>query len=427
MKIPSNPEAEIAVIGCCLAGGLDASIEAVEAIPPAAFMREDCKMAFQVIESLATQGSDVNTYTFMQAWKGQFSAPIPQEIIESDTKIPGVASLTQFADSLVDNSKRRRVLEAAQHLLTGVQDQTKQTDLLIASAESLLYGEEIKGTPILTSKTCSRALLDDLDERNKLNGKRSGIETGFKRFDDITDGLQYGEQTIIAARPSVGKTAMLLNIVENACLRNKIPTLVITLEMSEKALLRRLLSSWARIPMNVLRGGSYNAEQYRKFAMFSSFVNQAPLYIVNGVSGMDCNRLSAVTRRAVRKYGIKLAALDYLQKTKASEKHEKRTYEVAQVSSTTKSIAVSTGIAFLVAAQLNRESEKEKGRTPRLTDLADSGQIERDGDTIGLLHRPDRTSSEATLGIAKQRDGECGIIPLHYEGQFCRFENEKPT
>jgi replicative DNA helicase len=119
---------------------------------------------------------------------------------------------------------------------------------------------------------------------------------------------------------------------------------------------------------------------------------------------------------------VKLVVVDYLQKIKCAEKSEKRTYEVAEVSGKLKDIATQTGVAVLCLAQLNRESEKDKGRLPRLTDLADSGQIERDADLVMLLDRDRKQASgEAQIVVAKQRDGECGLVKLHYEGQFCRF------
>ena len=144
---------------------------------------------------------------------------------------------------------------------------------------------------------------------------------------------------------------------------------------------------------------------------------------------MDCNRIAAIVRRLCRKHGIKLVVLDYLQKIKPASKQEKRTYEVGEVSGILKSLAAETGAAFLTLAQLNRESEKDKekgGRRPRLCDLADSGQIERDADTVALIHREDRSQPGTELIIAKQRDGELGMNYLHFNGQFCRFENATP-
>ena len=151
-------------------------------------------------------------------------------------------------------------------------------------------------------------------------------------------------------------------------------------------------------------------------------IANSPLWFLDGSSSQSVASITANVRRAVRKHGVRLVIVDYIQKVKAADKAEKRTYEVAEVSGKLKDIAVHTGVAMLCLAQLNRENEKEKGRTPRLSDLADSGQLERDADCVMLLDRDRREAKgEASIIIAKQRDGECGVVKLWYDGQFCRF------
>ena len=177
--------------------------------------------------------------------------------------------------------------------------------------------------------------------------------------------------------------------------------------------------------MGTIKAGTFSEQDFARFAAFKTLMKKSPLFILEAVGGIDSSRLSATVRRMVRQHGIKFVVVDYLQKIKASSKQEKRTYEVAEVSGALKSLAVKTGAAVLALAQLNRESEKDKGRSPRLTDLADSGQIERDGDCIALLHR-DRDPNkqhEAVLYVAKQRDGEVGPVSLTFDGSRCKFTN----
>lgn len=239
----------------------------------------------------------------------------------------------------------------------------------------------------------------------------------------MTDGLQLGEMTLIAARPSIGKTAMATSIAAVACIERKVPTLLVTCEMSEKALMRRLVSTVASVPMQAIKTGQLNQNQMVKMTQAVSKISSSPLHFLDLSSNAKIGTITATVRRAARKHGVKLVILDYLQKVHASGKHEKRTYEVAEVSGALKACAVATQTAMLCLAQLNRESEKEKGRKPRLSDLADSGQIERDADTVCLLDRNrSEPKGQAQLIIGKQRDGECGVIELYYDGQFCRFE-----
>ena len=150
---------------------------------------------------------------------------------------------------------------------------------------------------------------------------------------------------------------------------------------------------------------------------------------MDSISGTDSARICATIRRMVKAHGVKLVVIDYLQKIQAVGKFEKRTYEIAQVSGALKAVAVDTNCALLTLAQLNRESEKDKApRPPRISDLADSGQIERDADTIGLLHRnrAENGGRDALLYIPKQRDGEVGECEMYFEGKFSRFANRTP-
>ncbi len=176
--------------------------------------------------------------------------------------------------------------------------------------------------------------------------------------------------------------------------------------------------------MSVIRKGSYTAMDFKKFTDFKLMVSKAPVWFIDAVGGIGIATLCASIRRRVKKEKVKLVMIDYLQKIKPTERHEKRTYEVGEVSTRLKALAVSTNVSLLTLAQLNRESEKEKGRSPRLADLADSGQIERDADTVALIQR-DKTDAngKTNLIIAKQRDGDIGIVTLMFNKLFCRFEN----
>lgn len=423
--LPTNPDAEYGVIGCCLLGGIDTAIEAVEKLPNGVFFNDDCKAAFAIIEWMATQGRSIDGFTFAQAWHERYgNRPIPTEVMLAPDKVPSAANLEYYTATAVEAWRRRRLIAAGQALITKASNPSQSVPEVLAEADSLIHGEDLVSLPVFNGREAAIRLADDLERLYQLQGKRSGVATGFRSFDALTDGLQYGEMTIVAARPSMGKTALGLNMVEEACLRNDVPTLFVSCEMSASALMRRLLSSWCEIPMKTIRGGSFPEADFRKFAAFTTLLSKKPLHIVETVNGLDTSRLSAIVRRICRKHGIRLVVIDYLQKIKSSGKHEKRTYEVGEVSSAIKSLAVQTKAAFLTLAQLNRESEKDKGRIPRLADLADSGQIERDADTVALLHR-DRNdpNGEATLAVAKQRDGELGIANLRFNGEFCRFEN----
>jgi replicative DNA helicase len=327
---------------------------------------------------------------------------------------------TAFRDEIEELSDQRAGMQFASEVSDSAREGTLDASKIIDRARR--FQKRKPDDHILSSQACGELLTERIEQRFNLNGRRSGLVTGLDHFDDLTDGLQSGEQTIIAARPSVGKTALACNIVERVCIRDHYATALVTLEMSPDAISNRMLSSWARIPMFTLRTGRLNQEQRLAFGSFQRVLKDAPLYMVNGVGGLDITQVCAAIRRTHRQHPIRLVVIDYLQKIRSATRNEKRTYEVGEVSGLLRSLAVETGCAFVTLAQLNREPDKDKGRMPRLSDLADSGQIERDADCVGLLHRP-RSEGDATLIVAKQRDGETGNVSLTFNGTYCRFES----
>ncbi len=418
-------EDEMGVIGCCLIGGLETCIEVVETVPVDAFSQMQIRDVFGIIERLSTNGEPITETNLRRQWKEYNGTPFPEDVLKSTDMVPSALNLAYYIGPVLEAWKKDRIVRACRIVWERGMNEEVTSDTLLSEAESVLYAEEITGVLTRSAKEASQILVNDLERRHQLEGKLSGIETPFSKLNDITNGLQFGEQTVIGARPSQGKTALSLNLVTHACFKNRVPTLFVTLEMSVAALMARMASSWTGIPMKVVKKGSYTDRDFAKFASFNVMASKAPLWTIDAVGGIGLNQLCASIRRRVRKDKIKLVIIDYLQKVKPSEKQEKRTYEVAEVSMALKALAVKTGVCMVTLAQLNRESEKDKNpRPPRLSDLADSGQIERDADTVALIHRNRSDTTGATsLIIPKQRDGETGIVYLTFNSMLCRFED----
>lgn len=432
MNLPFDERSELGVIGCCLLGGSDTANEAIELVTSSVFSRPDCLEAWQVIAGLVEAGAAVDSVTFWQAWRARFGEkPVPEAISGAAEAVPSVHQLSDYAAALNDCRDRREAATALHSAAySAVNAQVPIVDTL-AGLEKALDARGGSTIPKVHSGfDVSKLLIDDLERRYKLNGALSGIPTGFTEWDKLTDGLQYGEQTLIAARPSAGKTALAMNVAEYACLKCSFPTLFVSLEMSEVALHRRLTSSFCKIPMWELKRGTVGQESSDEINAFNMMMKKVPLFYLDAVAGIDVNRLCAAVRRHVRKHGIKLVIIDYLQKIRPAQRQEKKTYEVGDVSGAVRALAVSTGAAFLTLAQLNRESDKDKGRLPRLSDLGDSKQIEQDADGVAMIHRPRSDhdgkqipGDQAVLIVNKQRDGETGTLELNFDGRYCRFEN----
>ncbi|MDE2107505.1 MAG: DnaB-like helicase C-terminal domain-containing protein, partial [Patescibacteria group bacterium] len=271
--------------------------------------------------------------------------------------------------------------------------------------------------------------IDRMEAAHQRGGAVSGLATGFPDFDKLTGGLQPGEMIVIAARPSVGKSSLAMNIADHVAVDLRLPVGVISLEMTAQSLVSRLLCSRARVNLANIRDGFLAERDFPKITAAAAKLKDAPLYI-DDTRGQTVLQIRAKFRRWWQQHRIKLGIIDYLQLATAGGRWESRQQEVAAISCGVRNIAGELGIPILVLAQLNRDVEREKSRKPRLSDLRESGSIEADADLVGFLYRPEREddseSEEAcpvNLLIAKQRNGPTGDIPLTFLRQFTRFES----
>lgn len=269
----------------------------------------------------------------------------------------------------------------------------------------------------------------------------AGILTGFADFDRMTGGMRGSEMIVVAARPSMGKTSFMMNIVENVCLDQGLPTLVFSAEMSKDQLLDRLLFARAKFwKGKVSRGHTLTKQEGTRIKVANTQILEAPLFI-DDTSNPTISELRAKARRMVRTHGIRFIAIDYLQLLKAISKQAQgsREREIAEISGGIKALAKDLNVPILILAQLNRDSEKRTGKAkgkPRMSDLRESGAIEQDADIVGLLTRAkqfadDEMERQALVGraeliIAKNRNGETGSCPLTFIEELMRFETGPP-
>jgi len=416
---------EFGLIGACLTGSIDTCSDAFAEVKSEWIETDSLRDTYETIRSLVQANRTPTLQELGKEWrKLNGNQPIPFEDWNKAMEVcPSPANLPYYTKGVIEAAHRRQLRSAGDRLIRESAVLTLQPDQIVANAESSLSIELSRET-LSTSKQVAGLFVDQMQERFSRKGTLSGVTTGFHWLDKMTDGLQHREMALIAARPSIGKTAIAIAIAEAAAVRAKIPTLFISLEMSKEAIFRRSVASIGSVSMQSLKSGNLSEGDMRSMSMAAGKIASSPLWFLDGSSSQSVASITANVRRAVRKHGVRLVIIDYIQKVKAADKAEKRTYEVAEVSGKLKDIAVQTGVAMLCLAQLNRENEKEKGRTPRLSDLADSGQLERDADCVMLLDRDRREAKgEASIIIAKQRDGECGVVKLWYDGQFCRFSD----
>ena len=420
---------EYGLIGACLSGGSDVCHEVFSKIPTAAIQDDKLRSLYEIAKGLVAKSEPVNLTTVVKEWKRSMPQITPpfEELNRADELCPSPANHPVFTQAVLEAYHRRQLRTAGDRLIRESAVSTLSVDQIVSNAEAGLSVEASK-EEVQSSKSVVSRFIDSTQERFSRQGQLSGITSGFYRLDQMTDGFQFGELAIIAARPSIGKTAIAIAIAKAAAIDSRIPTLFISLEMSDESIVRRMVSTIGTIPMQDIKTGQLDQGGMKAMSTASAKIAGSPIHFVSGSSVSNIATITAVIRRAVRKWGVKLVLVDYLQKIHGSKAAEKKTYEIAEVSGRLKSVASDTKTAVVALAQLNRENEKDKGRVPRLTDLADSGQIERDADLVLLLNRErNQPQGEAVIAIAKQRDGECGLVPLWYDGKYCRFSDPSPT
>lgn len=282
-------------------------------------------------------------------------------------------------------------------------------------------------------KSLSQAVDETLHDIEEciLRQSGNGIKTGFPRLDFKLNGMKGGDMIVLAARPSIGKTALGMNIITHVCIHQNIPSLVFSLEMSTQLLVKRLIASYSGTDLSKIFSGLIPSRDQQRLMNSTTELKKANLFI-NDKSALSIHELRAVARRLYKRKSIRFIMIDYLQlmRSKSKRAQDNRQIEVSEISASIKSLAKELDIPILVLAQLNREIENRADRKPRLSDLRESGSIEADADTVMLLSRPDKDENDneeldkAILNIAKQRNGPTGEIEFELNKRLTKFEEK---
>ena len=277
-------------------------------------------------------------------------------------------------------------------------------------------------------KDVAVSAFERIEDIYKNKGKLTGVPSGFADFDAKTAGLQPSDLILLAARPSMGKTAFALNIAQNAAIRANVPVAIFSLEMSKEQLVNRMLCSEAMIDAQKLRTGELNEDDWPKLIQAIGPLSQADIYIDDtpGVSPMD---IRAKCRKLKLEKGVGLILIDYLQLMSSDSKTDSRQQEISEISRSLKAIAREMNAPVVALSQLSRACESRTDHRPMLSDLRESGAIEQDADVVAFLYRdeyyfPDtEKKNQAELIIAKQRNGPTGTVDLMWLGQYTKFAN----
>lgn len=351
---------------------------------------------------------------------------------------PSAANLTYYLEIVREKHVLRRVLQTCTAAVARVQEHEGGVDELLDEIERdvLKISQDREDKKLRGVKDLVREAIDLIQKFHSRAGQLTGIGTGFGDLDKMTSGFHEGEMIVIAARPSMGKTSLAMNIAESVIIDQGLPVAVFSLEMTAESLILRMLCSLARVNGRNIRDGFLSQADFQKLTAAASKLSRAPLHI-DDTAGLSILQLRARARRMWQQHQIKLIVIDYLQLLHSTSRkaQDNRQQEIADISSGVKALAKELKLPVIVLSQLNREFEKDKNRKPRLSDLRESGAIEQDADVVGLLYKPASEDEDApapeseaqeavavNLLIAKQRNGPTGDVRLSFLKGITRFE-----
>ncbi len=350
--------------------------------------------------------------------------------------VPTAANVSYYLDIVREKHILRQIIHTCTECVRRSYEDQGEVAMLLDEVEQkvLAINEERVKKTISSMEDHVIDALASIEHLYNSKGAITGLSTGFAEIDRMTDGLHGSEMIVVAARPSMGKTAFAMNIAEHVALNENKAVAIFSLEMSSAQLTQRLIGSIARVNLRKMREGFLNQRDFPAITDAGSKLSKCQMFIDDS-SSLSINELAAKSRRLHAKHGIQLIVIDYLQLLRSNSRRaqDNRQIEISEISNGLKALAKELNIPVVVLAQLNRESEKRKGNKPMLSDLRESGSIEQDADVVCLLMRSEyyadgeddkkEKSGKAELIIAKQRNGPVGDVPLTFIKEFTRFES----
>lgn len=428
---PHHQEAEMSVLGAML---LDRDIvsEVMLIVNESDFYLPRHRLIFAAIASLGDKNLAIDYITLSEELtrRNQLEASGGKEyLIEVEEAVPSSAHALEHAKIVRESAMLRRLIHSCQDIVEGAYSKPGEVEEYLDIAEQKVF--EIAGAAKRTEPKAIGEILQEvfkgIDFRDP-KSRHTGLETGYFDLDNMTGGLNPGDLVIIAGRPSMGKSAFALNMVEHVALKENKGVAFFSLEMSSQQIVQRMLCSRARINSHRLREGRLTHEESSKLAETASELSQASIFI-DDLPGLSALQIRAKARRLKSRKNIGLLIVDYLQLME-SPQAESRQQEISVISRRLKALARELEIPVIALSQLNRAADNRDDKRPKLADLRESGAIEQDADVVMMLYReeyyyPDRehVKGKAEVHIAKQRNGPTGVVTLSFLANSMRFEN----
>ena len=444
---PQNIDAERSVLGAMLLNpeAVGTAIEILRENAADIFYSEKHQHIYGAMVSLYRNDTPIDVVTLLEQLTrdGQLdSVGGPSYIADLSAAVPTSANIEYYARIVLDAAVLRRVISACTRLAGEAYGLPSDVNQLLDQAEQAIFAisETRQLNPIFKVVDLIPEAIDRIEAIIKSHTGYTGLPSGFHRLDELLSGFQKSDMIILAARPSVGKTAFALNIASNAAIREKKSVLVFSLEMSKEQLVQRLLCMEGQIDSKRLRTGFLAKSEFPKLQLAAGKLNAAPIYI-DDTPNISILELRSKARRHAAQHGVDLLIIDYLQLMRAPGRTESRQTEIAEISRSVKGIARELRVPVIALSQLSREAEKDDTGAPKLSHLRESGAIEQDADVVLMLSRPpaykrgggdDEEEQPAHenlihVNIAKQRNGPTGKLDLMFDRNIQRFKDPAQT
>ena len=418
----------------------DAVLRAIEFVDDTMFYAERNRRIFRAMVTIAERGSVVDPLTLSDelARRGELDASGGKDYIGFLVDVvPTAANIEYHAQIVREKSILRRLIEVSTSIVAEAFDGKASARELLDEAESRIFlvSQQQTKDGFTRIKELLWPTMERIEALQRGGKTVTGVASGFNDLDEMTSGFQPAELIIVAARPSMGKTAFTLNVAQHAAIEHNVPVAFFSLEMSKESLVQRMLTSEARIDAQRLRKGQLRDDDFPRLARAAGILSSAPVWI-DDTPGLTLLEMRSKARRLKADAGIGLVVVDYLQLMQGPANSESRQQEVSQISRGLKALAKELNVPVIALSQLSRAPEQRTGenKRPQLSDLRESGAIEQDADLIMFLYRQEfydgptdkdgnSLEGKAEVIVGKQRNGPTGLVNLFFHKQYTRFES----
>jgi replicative DNA helicase len=434
--LPHNLEAERSVLGAILLHN-DAFNLAAEVIDAGDFFRDAHRRIFDKMVKLVERGDAIDLVTLKEELgrSGDLDeVGGPSYIAALVDGVPRSTNVEHYARIIKEKATLRNLIFSANKIVATAYEGEEDADVILDQAEHAIFAiaDDKVRDGFVSLKHLAQSSLDTIEKLHSRKELVTGVPTGFTDLDEMTSGLQPSDLIIVAARPSMGKTSLVLNIAQHVGTKTNMTVGLFSLEMSKEQLFLRMLTAEARIDAHRLRGGFLGERDWGKLSQAIGTLSETKIFIDDSAS-IGVLEMRAKCRRLASEHGLHLVIVDYIQLMQGRGRFENRTLEVASISRSLKGLAKELSVPIVVLSQLSRAPESRSEHRPQLSDLRESGALEQDADVVIFIYREEQYADKnapapdaqgvAELIIGKQRNGPTGVVKLAFIREFTRFEN----